>query len=143
MFSDADNSLKNFVRNPLEDLLPVSRGVVRSGARKNISERKMIKAFKMRLEYGMGPEFEQRHAEVWPEVEKLIHEYGGSNCSVFLDERQGVLFGVIEVEDEERWSKIRDDVIMRKWLEHIAPTVKMTRENRPEAVPLRMVFHMD
>ena len=47
----------------------------------------MIKAFKMRLEYGMGPEFEKRHAEVWPEVEKMIHEYGGSNCSVFLDER--------------------------------------------------------
>ena len=28
----------------------------------------MIRAFKMRLEYGMGPEFEKRHAEVWPEV---------------------------------------------------------------------------
>ena len=27
----------------------------------------------MRLEYGMGPEFEQRHAEVWPEVEEMIH----------------------------------------------------------------------
>ena len=27
----------------------------------------MIRAFKMRLEYGMGPEFEKRHAEVWPE----------------------------------------------------------------------------
>ena len=55
----------------------------------------MIRAFKMRLEYGMGPEFEKRHAEVWPEVERSIHEYGGSDCSVFLDERQGVLFGVI------------------------------------------------
>ena len=109
----------------------------------NIREQKMIKAFKMRLEYGMGPEFEQRHAEVWPEVEKMIHDYGGSNCSVFLDERQGVLFGVIEVEDENRWAKIREDVIMKKWLEHISPTVKMTRENRPEAVPLRMVFHLD
>ena len=48
----------------------------------------MIRAFKMRLEYGMGPEFEKRHAEVWPEVEK------------------------------------------------------MTRENRSDAVPLRMVFHL-
>ena len=101
----------------------------------------MIRAFKMRLEYGMGPEFEKRHAEVWPEVEKMIHEYGGSNCSVFLDERQGVLFGVITVEDEERWAKIRDNILLKKWFEHIAPTMKMTRENRPEAVPLRMVFH--
>ena len=43
----------------------------------------------MRLEYGMGQELEKRHAEVWPEVEK------------------------------------------------------MPRENRPDAAPLRMVFHMD
>ena len=54
----------------------MSRGVVRSGENDHKRE-KMTKAFKMRLEYGMGPEFEQRHAEVWPEVEKLIHEYGG------------------------------------------------------------------
>ena len=121
----------------------MSRGVVRSGGKNDDKREKMIKAFKMRLEYGMGPEFEQRHAEVWPEVEKLIHEYGGSNCSVFLDERQGALFGVIEVEEEERWTKIREDVLMRRWLDHIAPTVKMTRENRPDAVPLRMVFHLD
>ena len=47
------------------------------------------------------------------------------------------------VEDEARWSKIRDDVILKKWYEHIAPTVKMTRENCPDAVPLRMVFHLD
>ena len=25
----------------------------------------------------------------------------------------------------------------------IAPTMKMTRENRPDAVPLRLVFHLD
>ena len=31
----------------------------------------MIRAFKMRLEYGMGPEFEKRHTEVWPEVERM------------------------------------------------------------------------
>lgn len=33
---------------------------------------KMIKAFKMRLEYGMGPEYERRRAETWPEVEQMI-----------------------------------------------------------------------
>ena len=62
---------------------------------------------------------------------------------MFLDERQGVLFGVITVEDEERWAKIRDNIFLKKWFEHIAPTMKMTRENRPDAVSLRMVFHLD
>ena len=38
---------------------------------------------------------------------------------------------------------ISDNILLKKWFEHIAPTMKMTRENRPDAVPLRMVFHMD
>ena len=103
----------------------------------------MTKAFKMRLQYGMGPEFEKMHAEAWPEMEEMMHAYGGSNCSVFLDERQGVLFGVIDVEDEARWAEIRDNVLLKKWYAHIAPTVKMNRENRPETIPLRLVFHVD
>lgn len=37
-----------------------------------VGKEKMIKAFKMRLEYGMGPEYERRHAEIWPEVEQMI-----------------------------------------------------------------------
>jgi L-rhamnose mutarotase len=32
----------------------------------------MIKALKMRLEYGRGPEYERRRAETWPEVEQMI-----------------------------------------------------------------------
>ena len=39
---------------------------------KGVERKMMIKAFKMRLEYGMGPEYERRHAEVWPEVEQKI-----------------------------------------------------------------------
>ena len=97
----------------------------------------------MRLEYGRGLEFEKRHAEVWPEGEMMIHEHGGSNCSVFLDERQGVLLGVITVEDEKRWAKIRDNVLLKEWFEHIATMMKMTRESRPHAVPLRTVFYPD
>ena len=91
----------------------------------------------------MGPEFEKAHAEIWPEVERKIHDYGGSDCSVFLDERTGVIFGCLKVEDEERWTAIRDDVLLSKWFEHISSTVKVNHENRPEAVPLRLVFHLD
>ena len=67
----------------------------------------------------------------------------GSDCSVFLDERSGTLFGCMKIEDEEKWQKIRDDVLCRKWLDHISPTVKVNRENNPEATPLRLVFHID
>ena len=103
----------------------------------------MLKAVKMRLEYGMGPEFEKAHAEVWPEIEALIHEYGGRQCSVFLDERTGYLFACVTVEDEEKWEAIRDNVLLRKWFDHISCTVKTDRENRPVVEPLRLVFHVD
>ena len=103
----------------------------------------MIKAFKMRLEYGMGELFEEQHAKFWPEVEAEIHAYGGRNCTLFLDESTGYLFGTIEIDDEEKWAQIRDNAICQKWWDHIADTVKTNRDNTPVAQPLREVFHMD
>ena len=103
----------------------------------------IIKGFKMRLEYGMGPEYERIHAEVLPEVEKAMHEYGGSDCSIFLDDRTGTLFCTIKIEDEERWSGIGGDAACQQWLERIAATVKTTRDNHVDATPLRLVFHVD
>ena len=103
----------------------------------------MVKAFKMRLEYGMGPEYEKIHSEVLPEIENAMHQYGGSDCSIFLDERTGVLFCTIKIEDEKLWQGIGDDKFCRQWIERIAPTVRTNRENRPEATPLKLVFHID
>jgi len=105
--------------------------------------REMIKAFKMRLEYGMAQEFDERHAAMWPAVEKMIHEYGGRDCTIFREDRTGYVFVTLKVDDEEKWREIRDDELCHKWLAHIAPTLKMTHEQRPETTPLRMVYHFD
>ena len=74
----------------------------------------MRKAFKMKLYDGMAKEYEKRHNELWDEMKDMIHEYGGSNYSIFLDEETNVLYGYIEIESEEKWAKSADTEICRK-----------------------------
>lgn len=59
------------------------------------------KAFKMYLKAGCADEYEKRHNELWPEMKAMIHEYGGHNYSIFLDDETNILYGYIEIEDEE------------------------------------------
>ena len=53
----------------------------------------------MKLYPGMEAEYEKRHNELWPEMQDMIHEYGGKNYTIFLDRETLVLYGYIEVED--------------------------------------------
>ena len=46
---------------------------------------KQYKAFKMKLYEGQAEEYEKRHNQLWPEMKAMIHEYGGSNYSIYLD----------------------------------------------------------
>ena len=60
-----------------------------SSLRRDLSERMnvtMIKGFKMKLYSGMAEEYERRHNLLWPEMKEMIHEHGGRNYSIFLDE---------------------------------------------------------
>ena len=60
------------------------------------------KSFKMHLYEGMAEEYERRHNLLWPEMKDMIHEYGGHNYSIFLDSETNVLYGYIEIEEEEK-----------------------------------------
>lgn len=70
------------------------------------------KGFKMKLYDGMAEEYEKRHNELWPEMKDMIHEHGGKNYSIFLDKETMVLYGYIEIEDEELWAKGADTAII-------------------------------
>ena len=49
------------------------------------------KAFKMYFKAGCADEYEKRHNELWPEMKAMIHEYGGHNYSIFLDDETNIL----------------------------------------------------
>lgn len=103
----------------------------------------MVKAFKMKLFEDMAEEYEKRHNALWPEMKAMIHEYGGSNYSIFLDRETNILFGYIEIESEERWAQSADTAICRKWWHYMADIMETNPDESPVSVDLQPVFHLD
>ncbi|HCL03522.1 MAG TPA: L-rhamnose mutarotase [Lachnoclostridium phytofermentans] len=101
------------------------------------------KAFKMQLFEGQAKEYEKRHNELWPEMKEMIHEYGGSNYTIFLDEETNVLYGYIELENEEKWDKTAETEICKKWWAFMADIMETNPDNSPVSVSLKNVFHLD
>lgn len=103
----------------------------------------MIKAFKMQLYSGQEAEYVKRHRELWPEMKEMIHAHGGKNYSIFLDRETMTLFGVIDIEDEERWAKSADTEINRKWWDYMSDIMETHPDNSPVSTDLTLVFHLD
>lgn len=101
------------------------------------------KSFKMYLNKGKANEYEKRHNQLWPEMKEMIHEYGGRNYSIFLEEETNVLYGYIEIEDEDRWACFSDTAINRKWWDYMADIMETNPDNSPVSDDLKPVFHFD
>ena len=97
----------------------------------------------MYLSDGMEAEYKRRHDELWHEMKAMIHEFGGKNYSIFLDRDTNILFGYIEIESEEKWSKSADTAICRKWWDYMADIMKVNPDNSPVSIDLVDVFHLD
>lgn len=107
-------------------------------------ENRMVrKGFKMFLNPGMAEEYEKRHNELWPEMKEMIHQYGGHNYSIFLDRETNVLYGYLEVEDEELWAKSADTPIKRRWWDYMADIMETRADNSPVCVDFVPVFHLN
>lgn len=97
----------------------------------------------MKLYEGKKEEYERRHNTLWSEMIDMIHEYGGKNYSIFLDEETLTLFGYIEIEDEELWDSSADTAICRKWWDYMADIMETNEDNSPVSKDLSLVFHLD
>ena len=107
-------------------------------------ENRMVrKGFKMFLNPGMAEEYEKRHNELWPEMKEMIHQYGGHNYSIFLDRETNVLYGYLEVEDEELWAKSADTPINCRWWDYMADIMETRADNSPVCVDFVPVFHLN
>ena len=101
------------------------------------------KGFKMFLNPGMAEEYERRHNELWPEMKEMIRQYGGHNYSIFLDRENHVLYGYLEVEDEELWDRSADTPVNRRWWDYMADIMETHADNSPVCVDFVPVFHLD
>ena len=63
--------------------------------------------------------------------------------SIFLDKETLTLFGYIEIENEEKWSKSADTEICEKWWNYMADIMETNLDNSPKTKDLKNVFHLD
>ena len=117
--------------------------IIESKIRKGRKSNMVRKGFKMKLYPGMEAEYEKRHNELWPQMQDMIHEYGGKNYTIFLDKETLVLYGYIEVEDLAKWDESADTAINRKWWDFMADIMETNPDNSPVSVDLQEVFHLD
>ncbi len=101
------------------------------------------KTFTMKIFDGMAAEYKKRHNELWPEMRAMIKEHGGSNYTISLDEESGILYGYIELEDEQLWAKSAETDICKKWWAYMADIMYTNPDNSPISKNLNMVFHLD
>ncbi len=110
----------------------------------NVEVNKMIrKAFRMKLFDGMAEEYRRRHNLIWSEMVDMIHEYGGHNYSIYLDPDLNILFGYIELEDEELWNRSAQTEVCRRWWDYMADIMETNPDNSPVSVDLVKMFELD
>ena len=99
-------------------------------------------AFKMQLFKGYEAEYQKRHDELWPELQKLLKENGISDYSIFLDETTNSLFGVMKADDPAKLAGLPATAVMQKWWKHMADIMETNPDNSPVQIPLKEVFYL-
>ena len=101
------------------------------------------KAFTMSVKSESHAEYERRHRPIWKELEDVLHLHGVSNYSIFLDPSSSQLFAYAEIESEERWQRIAETDVCRRWWTHMKDVMPCNPDNSPVSVDLVEVFHLD
>lgn len=103
------------------------------------------KAFLIQAKPDMAAEYQRRHNPIWPDLEKALKGHGVGNYSIFIQEDTGVLFGYMEVEDEETFQQIAETDVCRRWWRYMTEVLVCESDDSPKAkeYTLKEVFHLD
>lgn len=96
----------------------------------------------MHLHKGFEDEYKKRHDEIPEELKSLLRSAGISDYHIFLDHSSGDLFGVMNVEDEEKLKKLASHPVMKKWWNFMKEVMDTNDDDSPVSVPLNEVFYM-
>lgn len=103
----------------------------------------MIRAFRMKLFPGVIEEYKRRHDEIWPEMLDMLRAYGASDYSIYHDPETDCLFGILELQDPQRFDESAQTEICRKWWDYMADLMETNPDKSPISRTLDLVFHMD
>ncbi|SES74131.1 L-rhamnose mutarotase [Salinibacillus kushneri] len=101
------------------------------------------KTFVMKVYPDKHEEYEKRHKALWPEMVQELRKHGAKNYSIFLDEDSHLLFGYVEIEDEEKWKQMDKTRINQKWWNYMKDIMETNIDRSPVSKELKEVFHMD
>lgn len=96
----------------------------------------------MSVDPSFQEEYEKRHNPIWPELEAVLREHGAHNYSIHLNPATGDLFGYVEIEDQERWDRIAQTDVCKRWWAHMKEIMPSNLDNSPISTELREVFHL-
>ena len=99
-------------------------------------------AFKMHLHSGFEDEYKKRHDGIPDVLIKLLKSAGISEYYIFLDDKSGDLFGVMNAEDEGKLKELSSNPVMKKWWNFMKDIMDTNEDNSPVSIPLREVFYM-
>jgi len=99
--------------------------------------------FKMKMHPGFREEYKKRHAEIWPELVRLLKDEGIGNYSIFLDEDTNTLFAYQEQSGEASSQDLGTTEIVKKWWKYMADIMETNPDNSPVTIPLEQVFFME
>ncbi len=101
------------------------------------------KAFRMAVLAGAAEEYERRHRPIWRDLEETLLDHGVRTYSIYLDPDTLDLFGYVEVEDEDRWSRIAATDVCRRWWRFMRDVMPANADDSPVSRDLREVFHIE
>ena len=99
-------------------------------------------AFKMQLRKGCEAEYEQRHRNLWPELQNLLKDAGISDYSIFLDEETKTLFAILKSENPGALAELPSHPVMQKWWAYMADIMETNPDHSPVQTPLQEVFYL-
>ena len=99
-------------------------------------------AFKMKLFKGCEAEYQQRHAQLWPELKGLLKQAEVKDYSIFLDEETSTLFGYLTTENLTGLDNLKDDPIMQKWWTFMKDIMETNDDHSPITIDLKEVFYL-
>ena len=100
-------------------------------------------AFKMQLNEGQKVAYKKRYDEIWPELKRLLKEFGVCEYSIYLDEETNILFAFQKVTGDGGSQDLGQTEIVKKWWKFMSDIMEVNKDNSPVTIALEEVFYLD
>ena len=100
-------------------------------------------AWKGRIKPGCKAEYQRRHAEIWPEMVKVLKDAGICNYSIFYCNDE--VFGYYECDSIAEAARVQaESPVVDRWNEYMKDVMLMEMDPETGAQPLmKQVFFFD